>query len=82
MQRIVLLGGNDPRSNPRVVKEAEALAAVGYAVKVLGLGIGQEYRKRDARLVRGVAEVAGRDLDAMKIRKRFLFPLSNAAGRS
>jgi len=56
--------------------------AGGYAVKVLGPGIGQEYRQRDARLARGAAEVAGRDFDAMKIRQGFLLPLSNAAGRS
>jgi glycosyltransferase involved in cell wall biosynthesis len=36
-----------------VVKEAEALAAVGNNVEVLGSGVSPEYRERDARLVKG-----------------------------
>jgi glycosyltransferase involved in cell wall biosynthesis len=36
-----------------VVKEAEALAAVGHEVEVLGSGISPEYRERDAKLTRG-----------------------------
>ncbi|MFM8653670.1 MAG: glycosyl transferase family 1, partial [Verrucomicrobiota bacterium] len=51
--KVVLLTGNPLCHNPRVVKEAEALAAAGHEVEVLGSGISQEYRERDAKLTRG-----------------------------
>ena len=51
--KVVLLGGNPLCHNPRVVKEAEALAAAGYEVEVLGSGSNPEYRERDDQLATG-----------------------------
>jgi len=51
--KVVLLTGNPLCHNPRVVKEAEALAAAGHEVEVLGSGVSEEYRERDAKLARG-----------------------------
>lgn len=47
---IAILSGNPLCHNPRVVKEAEALAAAGHDVEVLGSSISQEYRERDTKL--------------------------------
>ena len=51
--KVVLLTGNPLCHNPRVLKEAEALAAAGHKVEVLGSGVSQEYRERDAKLAQG-----------------------------
>ena len=48
--KVVLLSGNPLCHNPRVVKEAEALASAGHEVEVLGSGTNPEYRERDAKL--------------------------------
>jgi len=51
--KVVLLSGNPLCHNPRVVKEAEALAAGGHEVEVLGSGSNPEYRERDVKLAGG-----------------------------
>ena len=51
--KVVLLSGNPLCHNPRVVKEAEALASAGHEVEVLGSGGNREYQKRDDQLATG-----------------------------
>jgi len=49
----VLLSGNHPCSNPRVVKEADALAERGYQVTVVGAAFVPELKSRDERVILG-----------------------------
>jgi glycosyltransferase involved in cell wall biosynthesis len=51
----VLASGNHLCSNPRVVKEADALASAGFEVHVLGGAYSPKLKERDARLVSGKA---------------------------
>lgn len=51
--KVVLLSGNPLCHNPRVMKEADALAAAGHKVEVLGSGSNPDYRARDAKLAAG-----------------------------
>lgn len=67
-RRIVILSGNHLCHNPRVVKEAAALAEAGYDVEVLGAVLNAELRERDALLLRqlpfrytAVADLASND---------------------
>ena len=53
VQHIVLLSGNHPCSNPRVVKEADALSEMGYQVTVVGGAFVPELKIRDDRIIRG-----------------------------
>jgi glycosyltransferase involved in cell wall biosynthesis len=53
MKQILLLSGNHLSSNPRVFKEAEALADNGFEVEVLGSGASLAYRPRDEKLASG-----------------------------
>lgn len=48
---IVLASGNHACSNPRVVKEADALAAAGFQVHVLGGAYLRDLKQRDLKLV-------------------------------
>ncbi|HWA97893.1 MAG TPA: hypothetical protein VG713_05350 [Pirellulales bacterium] len=49
--RIVVLTGNHLCHNPRVIKEADALAAAGYEVEVLGAWIDESLAQRDRELM-------------------------------
>jgi glycosyltransferase involved in cell wall biosynthesis len=53
--RVVIASGNHLCSNPRVVKEADALSAAGFDVHVLGGAYKSELKKRDALLAEGKA---------------------------
>jgi len=50
---IVLLSGNGLCGNPRVIKEAAALARAGHEVHVLGLWLDPALKARDLRLLEG-----------------------------
>ena len=50
---MVLLTGNHPASNPRVVKEADAFTEAGYEVTVLGGAFLPELSGRDEKIVQG-----------------------------
>jgi hypothetical protein len=49
--RIVLISGSSLCHNPRVLKEATALAASGYDVHVLGAWLEPELKARDQRII-------------------------------
>lgn len=49
--RIVIISGNHLCHNPRVLKEAATLAAVGYRVTVLGAWLDPDLKKRDQALI-------------------------------
>ena len=49
--RIVLLSGNSLCHNPRVMKEATALACAGYDVQVLGIWLDPSLKARDLHLL-------------------------------
>src|ERR1051326_46613 len=53
MRRIVLLTGNSICHNPRVFKEAEALADAGFDVECLVARIPPDFVARDRDLVKG-----------------------------
>jgi glycosyltransferase involved in cell wall biosynthesis len=50
---VVLLTGNHPASNPRVVKEADAFTEAGYEVTVVGGAFLPEMNARDEKIVQG-----------------------------
>ena len=52
-KKIILLSGNPLCHNPRVFKEADALAGDGHEVEVLGSGINPAYRQHDEKLAAG-----------------------------
>jgi hypothetical protein len=52
-KKVVLLTGNPLCHNPRVLKEAEALAAEGHSVEILGSGAIAGYWQRDKKLAAG-----------------------------
>lgn len=52
-KRIIILSGIQLSTNPRVVKEADALAAAGYDVVVLGATLNPALAARDRALVAG-----------------------------
>jgi len=51
--KIVILSGNHLCHNPRVLKEAEALAEDGHKVEILTSGVNPNYLRRDNRLAHG-----------------------------
>jgi glycosyltransferase involved in cell wall biosynthesis len=51
MKRIVILNGNHLCHNPRVIKEASALAAAGFDVEVLGASLLPALEQRDKALL-------------------------------
>lgn len=51
MNKIVILNGNHLCHNPRVVKEADCLAAAGYDVEVLGAWLIEDLVDRDRELM-------------------------------
>ena len=53
LRQVILLTGNPLCHNPRVLKEADALADCGIEVEVLGSGASPAYRPRDAKLTTG-----------------------------
>lgn len=53
--RIAIISGHHVCNNPRVLKEADALAAAGYEVVVLGIRRDAELSRRDAELMRSRA---------------------------
>ena len=53
MARIVILSGIQLSTNPRVVKEADALAAAGHDVEVIGATLEPDLEARDRRLFEG-----------------------------
>ena len=53
VRRIILLTGNPLCHNPRVLKEADALADCGIEVEVLGSETSPAYRQRDEKLAAG-----------------------------
>lgn len=52
MPRILIISGFHVCHNPRVLKEADALAAAGYEVEVLGARLVPELAERDRELMR------------------------------
>ena len=52
MSRILLLTGNHLCHNPRVLKEADALAEAGFVVEVLGAWLDPELAERDRRILK------------------------------
>jgi glycosyltransferase involved in cell wall biosynthesis len=52
---VVLVSGNHICSNPRAVKEADALSSAGFEVHVLGGAYKPELKERDAQLIAGKA---------------------------
>ena len=53
MKRIVIVSGIQPSTNPRVVKEADALAEAGYDVTVLGATLSPPTAARDREVMQG-----------------------------
>lgn len=53
LRQVILLTGNPLCHNPRVLKEADALADYGIEVEVLGSGASAAYRQRDEKLTAG-----------------------------
>jgi glycosyltransferase involved in cell wall biosynthesis len=53
MARIMIVSGIQLFANPRVVKEADTLAAAGYEVEVIGATLEPELVERDRRLSEG-----------------------------
>ncbi len=51
--KIVILSGNHLCHNPRVLKEADALAEGGHEVEILTTGVNPNYLRRDKRLAHG-----------------------------
>ena len=51
LKRIVLLSGNQLCNNPRVIKEADALAQAGYNVVALGANLMQDGKERDNKIM-------------------------------
>lgn len=51
MQRILILSGLQPSTNPRVVKEADTLSEAGYDVEVVGTSLDPELAAQDKLLV-------------------------------
>ena len=51
--KIVILSGNHLCHNPRVLKEADALAEGGHEVEILTSGVNPNYLRRDKRLAHG-----------------------------
>ena len=54
MGKIVILTGNSLCHNPRVLKEATALAAAGFDVEILGAWLDAGYKVRDLALLQNV----------------------------
>ena len=50
--RVCLVGSTNPCHNPRLVREADTLVRVGYAVRVAALGAGKGLEQRDETLLR------------------------------
>src|ERR1035441_1056117 len=50
--RVCLVGSTNPCHNPRLVREADTLVRVGYAVRVAAVGAGKGLEQRDERLLR------------------------------
>ena len=53
--RVCLVGSTNPCHNPRLVREADTLVRVGYAVRVAAVGAGKGLEQRDERLLRSRA---------------------------
>ena len=51
MKRLIILTGSPLCHNPRVIKEATALAATGFSVEVLGAWLDPELKARDQALL-------------------------------
>jgi hypothetical protein len=54
-RRIVILTGNSLCHNPRVIKEAAALAAAGFDVEILGAWLDAGLKARDLELLQGTS---------------------------
>jgi hypothetical protein len=50
-RQIVIVSGNHPCSNPRVVKEADALVAASFAVTVIGGSVSSSQKAKDLELL-------------------------------
>jgi len=51
--RITIASGNHPCSNPRVVKEADALVAAGFEVEVVGGSVSPTQKAKDLKVLSG-----------------------------
>lgn len=66
MTNVVILSGNHLCHNPRVIKEADALARSGLEVTVLGAWLDRDLRERDQKLLEGISFKYKPVLDAVE----------------